>query len=164
MKFLLLIALTFPLTLNIFAQIETPQARKVGVEGIFLAKDDGEGNPGETVEGFLTTDIPIYCIVHLDSFRSATVKMNFIAVNVKGVKAETKVLTVNYRTTGKQNRVYFTGKPEGRWVAGTYRVDIFVDGEASGSKEFQIQNPALENPSVKPLQPRIKPSKRARKN
>lgn len=166
MKFFLLIAFSLLFGLNVFAQTETPQIQpdKVSVEGIFLAKDNGEGEPGEMVESFLTTDIPIYCVVQLDSLKIVTVKMNFVAVAVKGVKADTKVFTVDFKTNGRQNRVYFTGMPDGKWVAGTYRVDIFVDGKASGKKEFQIQNSAIANPVIKSLQPKAKPAKRTRKN
>jgi hypothetical protein len=154
--------------LGVFAQTEVPQIQSdtVKVEEIFLAKDNGEGAPGDAVESFLTTDIPIFCVVQLDSLKSVNVKMNFVAVAVKGVKAETKVISVNFKTNGKQNRVYFTGTPDGNWVAGTYRVDIFVDGKAAGSKEFQIRNSVLENPAIQTLQPKTPPKspRRARKN
>lgn len=155
---------------SVFAQPETPPLTpaQVGVEEIFLARDNGEGKPGDPVEGFLTTDVPIYCVVQLNSVTPSTVKMNFVAVAVKGVKAETNVITVSFKTNGKQSRVYFTGTPDGTWLAGTYRADIFVDGKPAGSKEFKIQNSALTNPAVKSLQPKSgvpkpKPAKRPRK-
>lgn len=152
--------------LSIFAQTQTPQIQtdEPGVEEIYLARDNGEGKPGDIVESFLTTDVPIYCVVQLNSLKIVTVKMNFIAVAVKGVKSETKVFTVDYKTNGKQNRVFFTGTPDGKWVTGTYRVDIFVNGKAAGKKEFQIQNSAVDNPAIKTLQPKPKIAKGNRKN
>jgi hypothetical protein len=140
----------------------------VGVEEIYLAKDNGEGKAGEAETSFLTTDIPIFCVVQLNSTKPVTVKMNFIAVKVAGVKAETKVVSVSFKTNGKHNRVNFTGSPEGAWIAGNYRVDIFVDGKLAGSKELEIQKSATANPAVKSFQPKtaVKPKapKRTRKN
>lgn len=157
------------LTLNTFGQESKPAVvRPVAVEEIYLAKDDGKGKAGDIAESFQTNDIPIYCIVQLDSMNPATVKMNFVAVAVKGVKAETKVVTVSYKTNGKQNRVSFTGKPDGVWTAGSYRIDIFLDDKLAQSKTFEIKEatalPAAANafqPS-KPAKP--KPVKRPRKN
>jgi hypothetical protein len=140
----------------------------VGVEEIYLAKDNGEGKAGDAATNFLTTDIPIFCVVQLNSLKPTTVKMNFIAAKVAGVKAETKVVSVSYKTNGKQNRVNFTGKPDGNWIAGSYRVDIFIDGKLAGSRELEIQKSATANPAVKSFQPKTiakpKASKRTRKN
>ncbi len=128
--------------LNAFGQIE--EIQDVAVETISLARDDGKGKAGEEAEIFGTRDIPIHCLVQLNSTKSATVKMNLVAVKVPGVKAETKVVSVSYKTNGNQNRVKFTGKPEGIWTAGMYRIDIFIDGKASGSKDFEIQKSTQE--------------------
>jgi hypothetical protein len=128
---------------NAFAQNED-EPQIVGVEEIYLAKDNGEGKAGDVSETFLTTDIPIYCIVQLNSTKAATVRMNLIAVNVQGVKAESKVISVNYKTNGKQNRVSFTGKPEGVWTAGNYRIDIFIDDKLAVGKSFEIKKSPSE--------------------
>ncbi len=81
--------------LNAFAQ-ETDEPQTVGVEEIYLAKDDGEGKAGGVSENFLTTDIPIYCVVQLNSPKPTTVKMNLVAVNVKQTANKTaSVLRAN---------------------------------------------------------------------
>ncbi len=111
-----------------------------GIEEAYLAKDDGSGKAGEQVTEFSTTDIPIYCVVLLESNETAVVKMNFVAVNVAGVKPETKVVTASYTTKDGQNRVYFTGRPDGKWTVGKYRVDLFVDGKKATDVEFEIKS------------------------
>jgi hypothetical protein len=121
---------------SVFAQ-DTENA----VSEIYLAKDDGYGKAGEPVANFVTTDIPIFCVVKLDSSSPTEVKMNFIAVKVKGVKPETTVITTSYKTKDNQNRVNFRGKPEKVWIAGTYRVDIFLNGKIATTQEFEIQKP-----------------------
>jgi hypothetical protein len=143
MKIVLTIFFCLFFSLNVFAQSDPNEENtKVGIEAILLARDDGKGKAGEETDVFLTNDIPIYCLVQLNSLSPTTVKMNLVAVSVAGVKPETKVVTVSYKTNGKQNRVNFTGRPEGAWTVGKYRVDVFIDGKLDGSREFEVQKSA----------------------
>jgi hypothetical protein len=104
-----------------------------------MAKDSGSGKAGDEVKEFTTTDIPIWCVVLLTGRAKTTVKMNFVAVKVTGVRPETKVVSTSYTTKEGQNRVSFSGSPENRWVPGRYRVDIFLDGKAARQLEFDIK-------------------------
>ncbi|HEX9960217.1 MAG TPA: hypothetical protein VGB00_04765 [Pyrinomonadaceae bacterium] len=170
MKLVSIIFLCLFLALAAFGQTPEPiqDDQSVAVEEIYLAKDNGEGKAGDAETSFLTTDVPIFCVVQLNSIKPATVKMNFIAVKVAGVKAETKVVSVSFKTNGRQNRVNFTGKPEGAWIAGNYRVDVFIDGKLAGSRDLEIQKSATANPAVKSFQPKTaakpKAAKPPRKN
>lgn len=117
---------------------------EIAVEEITLARDDGSGEMGDEAESFLTTDVPIHCSILLNSVESATVKMNFVAVKAAGLKPESKVVTVSYKTNGNHNRVNFTASPAKVWATGQYRVDIFIDGKLSESKEFEITKMAAK--------------------
>lgn len=134
------------------------------VEELYLAKDDGTGKAGDQVAEFKTSDIPIYCIVLLDTTARVTVKMNFVAVNVSGVKPDTKVVTASYTTKDGQNRVNFTGRPDDKWTPGTYRVDIFLDGKIAKNVEFEIKNKGANATAAKfvssPDPPKTTPLKR----
>ena len=120
------------------AQDPVPPASPA-VEEVYLARDDGNGKAGDQADEFRTTDVPIHCVVLLDTIGKATVKMNFVAVKVTGVKPETKVVSASYTTTERQNRINFTGTPDGAWVPGRYRVDLFVNGKPARSIEFEIK-------------------------
>jgi hypothetical protein len=168
--FLLLIYALF--TIGTYAQTEpVPKLAGDGIEELYLAKDDGTGKAGDVVTTFSTSDIPIHCIVQLDSVRVANIKMNLVAVKVPGVKPETKVVTTSYTTKENQNRVNFTGKPDGIWTAGRYRVDIFLDGKHARSYDFLIEKapgekaPATGDEAVNSFQPKqpAKPRPPARK-
>ena len=140
MKFLLVVFLCLFYGFGVFGQTaEVAEKTTVNVENIALMRDDGEGNPGVEIEVFKTTDFPIHCQITLDSVKSSTVKMNLVAVMVAGLKAETKIMTVSYKTNGEQNIVNFRGSPNKIWLAGKYRVDIFVDDKLAGKKEFEIE-------------------------
>ena len=154
MKNLFLVLLLALSSFGVHAQVGQPvSVASSGVEEIYLAKDEA-GRTGETVESFLTGDIPIHCVVRLDSAKTANVKMNFVAEKVAGVKPETKVISVSYQTDGKQNQVNFTGRPDGFWIAGNYRIDIYIDDAAAASKRFQIKK--LTGAAEKPPLERLK--------
>lgn len=163
MKAVLFFAFLIIFTLSVFAQGDVPSAP--AIEGVFLAKDNGEGKAGEQVSEFRTTDVPIYCVVLLDANSKVTVKMNFVAVNVKGVKPETKVVTASYTTKEGQNRVNFSGRPDDKWTPGIYRVDLFLDGKPAKNLEFEIKGSAAGVSTAassfqSPPTPRPKPAKR----
>ncbi|CAN5433658.1 hypothetical protein BH10ACI2_BH10ACI2_09590 [soil metagenome] len=136
---------------------------KTGLDDVYLAKDNGEGKAGDQANSFKTTDIPIYCVVVLHSGAAAVVKMNFVAVSVVGVKPESNVVTTSYSTKEGQNRVNFTGRPDGKWTPGKYRVDLFVDGKLARNIEFEIKVSAGTVTTAKYLQPpvsqKLKPAK-----
>lgn len=151
MQNLFLILLLSLFTLGVNAQSERSDiAASFGIEELYLAKDEA-GKAGAPVESFSTVDVPIHCVVRLDSAKIVTVKMNFVAEKVPGVKPETKVISVIYKTDGKQNQVNFTGKPDGRWIAGDYRIDIYIDETAAASKRFAIKKSTNETEKA-PLQ------------
>ncbi len=177
MKIFLITLLCLFFAFSAFAQpgkdaVKIPEPPTVGVEEVYLAKDNGEGAAGDAAEYFLTTDIPIYCVVQLDSMKPATVRMNLVAVSVQGVKAESRVFSVTYKTDGKQNIVNFTGKPAGAWTAGNYRIDIFIDDKLAIGKSFEIkktpseiqQKPVAENFVPPRSKPKLRIVKQTRKN
>ncbi len=152
MKIKVLLLICFLGCANIFAQNDGD----VRVEELYLARDDGKGNAGEVAQNFLTNDIPIHCIVQLDSMKPVTVKMIFVAAKVNGVKPETKVITTKYTTNGEQSQVSFTGKPYKIWTAGNYRIDIFIDEKLAKSLDFEIKKTTQQLEAEKQPQPKSK--------
>ena len=150
-KFILLSLFIFPAAVLSQEKFPETMAASQPTPTIYLARDDGTGEAGEPADSFLTTDVPIYCVVMLSADGTAVsaainVKMNFIAVKVAGVRPETKVVSAQFTTNGTHDRVRFTGRPDKRWVAGTYRTDIFINGKPAGRKDFVISEPARTEP------------------
>lgn len=160
MKFIHIVILCLFIAAGALAQGDVPSVPTV--EEAYLAKDDGKGKAGEQAAEFSTTDIPIYCVVLLDTQKTVTVKINFVAVSVAGVKAETKIVTASYTTKDGQNRVNFTGRPDGRWTPGKYRVDIFLDGKAAKAVEFEIKGQSAITGAKSFTQSRPKTAKRTK--
>jgi hypothetical protein len=163
MKIFLAVLLCLFFGFDVFAQADTSENNeKISVEEISLARDNGNGAAGEATDVFITTDIPIHCVVQLGSTKSVLVKMNLVVVKAVGLKAETKVVSVNYKTNGRSNVVNFNASPETVWAAGEYRVDILIDGKITKSLEFEINKSPKEISKEKQPAPKIKPQPKAR--
>ena len=131
-----------------FAQAPQPILPLANVEDVYLARDDGVGKAGDVTDSFAPSDIPIHCVVVLADGQPRAVKMMLVAVKVPGVRPESRVVAASYTTKDKQNRVYFTGRPDGKWVPGTYRIDIFVYDRKERSVTFEVKGadaPAAAN-------------------
>ncbi|PYS87522.1 MAG: hypothetical protein DMF62_12240 [Acidobacteria bacterium] len=131
------------------------------ISAIFLAKADANGRAGEAAETFLVTDVPIFCVVKLYTPGVASVKMDFVAEKVPGVKPETKVVSTSYTTKENEDRVNFSGRPDGQWVAGEYRVDIFIGDKKVRNIEFVIKPSTAEAAKPSIGKPTRKPPKRS---
>jgi hypothetical protein len=109
-----------------------------GIAEAYLAKDNGNGEAGEETAEFGTDDIPIHCVVILETAETATVKMELIAVQVSGVKPNSKVFKVSYTTKRGEDRVNFEGRPDGEWRPGKYRIDLFYNGKRQEELPFTV--------------------------
>ena len=159
-KIALQFAVILACAVTFFGQESDSTVPQIGIKELYLAKDDGSGKAGEQATSFITTDVPIYCVVQLDSVGVVTVRMNLIAVAVAGVKAETRVVSTTYTTRDNEDRVNFSGKPAGQWVPGRYRVDIFIGDRASVSREFAVQKAVQAKPVSKPSS--VRPADRSK--
>lgn len=153
------------LVVGIYAQPPSPETVPASsVDDVYLARDDGEGKAGEVTSTFGPADIPIHCIVVLTKADPAAVRMNFVAVKVNGVKPGSKIVSAAYATSQGQDRVFFTGKPHGKWTAGSYRIDVFVNDKLEKSIDFEVKGATVSaGSSFAPLS-RPKPRKPATKN
>lgn len=150
---------------NVAAQTETAATESV-IEEIVLARDDA-GEAGETTETFKQSDVPIHCLIQFKSPQDATVKMTITAVKANGLKPETKIVAVNFKTDGARTGVSFNAAPGSKtWAAGTYRVDIALDGKTAASRNFTVEKSNLQSQTRAP-QKRFAPrrqQKRDRRN
>lgn len=113
----------------------------------YLAKAGSDGKAGDSATIFTPEDIPIFCVVRLSTPDQQKVRMDLVAVNVAGVKPGSKVISTSYTTGANEDRVNFTGRPHGKWVAGKYRADIFVGDKLETSLVFEVSQP-ISRPAV----------------
>ena len=148
------------LSLFLFAAVsaQEPAVQPVIAE-IFLAKANIDGKAGNAAENFIVSDVPIFCIVRMVAPGVVLVKMDLIAVKVPGVDPGEKVVTTSYTTKPNEDRVNFRGRPQGNWVAGTYRAEIFIANKKVRNIEFEIK-PSTAEAEKPPIKRTRKPGKR----
>lgn len=140
MRFVLTVLLCFFFGLSVFAQTENAKnSEKTKVKSLILAREDAEGNIEENVETFKPADFPVYIYVDLSRTGIIDVKMNLVAVKAKGLRANTKVVVVSYKTKTDENTVQFRASPKKLWAVGDYRVEILLDGNLAESKNFKVE-------------------------
>lgn len=142
LRFLLILLICF-LSINVFGQTEENTQEKPapqGVKEIVLARDNGAGKAGEVVTGFDEKDVPIHCLIELNSTTAVAVQLKLVAVKADGLKPGTNVVTINYKTNGRQSKVNFNASPgEDLWAPGSYRFDVLLDGKPAASQNFEIK-------------------------
>ena len=106
-----------------------------------LAREEPDGTITESPEKFRPTDVPVICYVDLTTDDPVEVRLSIIAVRAVGLRPESKVVTVRYRTKNGENAVTFNVRPEGRWAAGSYRADVFLNGKIADSVSFEVAAP-----------------------
>jgi hypothetical protein len=110
----------------------------VHVEKIELAKDDGEGDAGETVTSFRASDNPLHFVAHLSDFEAGTkVRMVLTAVDAGGSKNE-KVGEVEKETTAFENVLDAHWQFPRNWPTGRYKIEAYVNGKLDKTLEFDI--------------------------
>ena len=108
------------------------------VEKITLAKDDGSGNVGETVESLTPADRQFHATGELDKGADAKVKADLIAVETAQGN-NVKVLSNDYEVGGIENQVHLKYSLPNDWPAGSYKIDVYVNDKLAQTKEFKIQ-------------------------
>ncbi len=140
MKIILILSLSVFLSIGIQAQTDAKAETDVEITNLSLAKKDSDGNIIENLEVFSPKDVPIYCYIDLNSEIPTLVKMNVVAVKAKGLRANSQIISVSYKTKKGETGVSFDASPKNIWATGDYRVDILLNGKLNKSKEFKIED------------------------
>ena len=140
MKIISIVSVCLLLTAGIFAQTAQEKDETSKLKKLSVAKVDADGNITENPEFFSVKDIPITTYVDLETDKPTMIRMEFIAVKAKGLRPNTKFFTARYKTKDGETGAVFTTKPKTLWAEGDYRVDIYLDTDLAGSREFKIAN------------------------
>ena len=101
---------------------------------------DSEG--GDVSDTFAPDTPKIYLHAGLVDMPSGTkLASTWIAEDTKGAAPPNyKIDSVEFNVGGIVNVANFSlSKPNAGWPIGTYRVDLFINGEASGSAHFKVE-------------------------
>lgn len=113
------------------------------IKQVHVAKDNGQGGPGEETDTFGPTDKTIHCVVELAEPKAETkLRYSWWVVEAEGENNK-KIQNENIED------VEYTTKPEDRivhghltvpddWPPGKYKVDVYVNGNLEQTVEYNV--------------------------
>ena len=141
MKYILIVLLCLLFTLSVKTQT-TSEVEKTEqeIETFILAKENSEGNIIEDIEILGIKDIPLHCYIDLTLSKPTLIKIKVIAVKVKRLRKNSKVIALQYKTKNDENGAAFSIKPSGKfWNEGNYRIEVYLDKKLAESKNFAVK-------------------------
>lgn len=109
------------------------------IKEIHMAKDDGNGSPGDSTLSFSPSDRTIHCVATLKQSKSGTpMKFSWWIVDADGSKNQ-KVKEIDYKTRALENIVHGHLTLPQDWPIGKYKVQVYVNGDLDRTVFYSIQ-------------------------
>lgn len=140
-KILILLALVAALASTLACNaISTLQQAAAGptVSNIRMTTDSS----GNTVTTRYAPGDAFYVFADLSGLsKGSVVEVKWYAVNAQGVDANTELNTSDYTYESGIGYVYFqlTTSDGGDWPTGSYKVEVYLDGQKVGEQAFAVQ-------------------------
>lgn len=117
---------------------ETASSTSV-LEEIYMAKDDGKGNPGARADVFSPQDRTIHCVAKLKEMKSGTkMKFTWWTVDANGSQNQ-KIKDIDYTTKALENIIHGHLTLPQNWPVGKYKVDVYVNDNLEKTAFFSVQ-------------------------
>jgi len=111
----------------------------VAIKEIHMAKDNGNGQPGDEANSFEASDRTIHCVTTLTTPKAGT-QMRFAwwMVDAGGSKNE-KFKEIEYTTRAREYLVHGHLTYSRDWPTGKYKVQVYVNGDLDGTVFFNVE-------------------------
>jgi hypothetical protein len=109
------------------------------LEELHMAKDNGNGSPGDETSSFSPGDRTIHCVAKLADAKAGTqMRFSWFIVDADGSKNE-KIKDIDYTTRALENVVHGHLTLPQDWPSGKYRVEVFVNGNLEKTAQFSVK-------------------------
>jgi hypothetical protein len=118
---------------------EPDQGSGVAIKEIHMAKDDGDGAPGDRTLAFAPGDRTIHCVATLKEAKSGTkMKFSWWIVDADGTTNQ-KIKDIDYTTRALENVVHGHLTLPQDWPKGKYKVQVYVNGDLDQTVAYSVQ-------------------------
>jgi hypothetical protein len=117
----------------------TDEGPGTAIKDVHMAKDDGNGSPGDETNSFEPADRTIHCVVNLKEAKSGTkMKFSWWIVDADGTQNE-KIKDIDYSTKAFENVVHAHLTLPQDWPQGKYKVQVYINGELDKTVNYAIR-------------------------
>lgn len=118
---------------------DTDLGSGAAIKEIHMAKDDGNGAPGDKTDLFEPGDRTVHCVATLRESKSGTaMKFSWWIVDADGSKNQ-KIKEIDYKTRALENVVHGHLTLPQDWPAGKYKVQVYVNGDLDKTAFYSVQ-------------------------
>lgn len=109
------------------------------VKEIHMAKDDGNGTPGDETDSFAPSDKTVHCVATLKQAKAGTqMKFAWWIVDADGSKNQ-KIKEIDYTTRPLENVVHGHLTLPQNWPSGKYKCQVFVNGDLDKTINYVVE-------------------------
>ncbi|HVQ36911.1 MAG TPA: hypothetical protein VMS31_05235 [Pyrinomonadaceae bacterium] len=109
------------------------------VKEIHMAKDDGNGTPGDETDSFAPSDKTVHCVATLKQAKAGTqMKFSWWIVDADGSKNQ-KIKEIDYTTRPLENVVHGHLTLPQNWPSGKYKCQVFVNGDLDKTINYVVE-------------------------
>lgn len=111
----------------------------IAIDKIHMAKDDGNGDPGDETDSFDPGDRTLHCVATLKQAKSGTqMKFSWWIVDADGSQNQ-KIKEINYKTRALENVVHGHLTLPQDWPTGKYKVEVYVNGDLDKTAFYSVR-------------------------
>lgn len=109
------------------------------IKEIHMAKDDGNGSPGDRTNTFEPGDRTVHCVATLKEPKAGTeMKFSWWIVDAEGTTNQ-KIKDIDYTTGPLENVIHGHLTLPRDWPKGKYKVQVYVSGNLDKTVNYSIQ-------------------------
>jgi hypothetical protein len=124
---------------NSTSSTDTDLGSGLAIKEIHMAKDDGNGAPGEETNTFDPGDRTIHCVTSLKAAKSGTqMKFAWWIVDADGTQNQ-KIKEIDYKTRALENVVHGHLTLPQDWPAGKYKVEVYINGDLDKTVFYNVR-------------------------
>ena len=116
-----------------------PAPTNVAITRAYMARDNGNEEPGDEVESFSPSDRTVHVMVELDHAAEGTqVTFDWIVVDAGGLK-DRSIKKLDYTTKALESKVHAHLTVPQDWPEGDFKVDIYLNDQLARSIAYKVE-------------------------
>ena len=109
------------------------------INEVHMAKDNGNGDPGDETDTFAPDDRTVHCIATLKQAKSGTqIRFAWWIVDADNTQNH-KIREIDYKTAALENVVHAHLTLPQDWPKGKYKVQVYINGDLDKTAFYSVQ-------------------------